>query len=721
MKLKVKLTLIIGAVTVLVISVLSVAMLSRIRTIQSNMTMEDMKNNTGLHAKELENYYEDYMNIAVVAAQIQSSFENIEAGRRRQSFDENLNALFEQNPSFTGIYTVWTPGVLDGMDAQYRNAPGCDENGNFVPYYTRESGAKELKTAPNHRLLLVALSSEQTTGDPEETTIDGERHFTVHFRAPIYNSRGETVGAVGVVVDMAYSSELVDSIVPYGAGRAELYTTNGTIIASGDKAAIGRLVQEAKTARFGLAGIRTMEQSQTEGEPAVFRNGDLLVQSYPFRIGESADYWNLAASIPLSAAMRDVNDMTKISLLIAAAAIILSVVSALVISHKIAKPISGISETLKSISEGEGDLTKTISVNSKSEIGDLAHYFNLTLEKIRNLIITIKEQAGSLFTIGNDLAANMNETAAAMNEITANIQSIKSRVINQSASVTETNSTMEQITVNIDKLNSHVEHQSASVEKSSAAIKQMIANIQTVTKTLIKNADNVTNLATASELGRASLQEVAGDIRGIARESEGLLEINSVMENIASQTNLLSMNAAIEAAHAGEAGKGFAVVAGEIRKLAESAATQSKTTSEMLKNIKESIDKITKSTGNVLNKFEAIDEGVKTVADQETDIRGSMEEQNTESLRIMETMTQLGDISRQVKDGSMEMLEGSKEIIQESANLERVTQEIAGGMNEMAMGADQINSAVNEVNTISGRNKENIEILVHEVSRFKVE
>jgi methyl-accepting chemotaxis protein len=683
--------------------------------------MEDMKNNTGLNAKELENYYEVFMNIAVTAAQIQSNFQNIEVEYRRQIFDENLNALFDQNPTFTGIYTVWTPGVLDGLDAQYRNAPGCDANGNFVPFYTRESGTKELKTAPDHQSLLNSLSGEQTTSDPEETMIDGEAHFSVHFRAPVYNSAGETVGAVGVVADMAYSRDLVDSIVPYGAGRAELYTTNGTIIASGDKAAIGRRFQEAKIARFGLAGLRTMERSQREGEPAVFRNGDLLVQSYPFRIGDSSTYWNLAASIPLTAAMRDVNQMTKISILIAAAAIILSVVAALVIAREIAKPISGISETLKSISEGEGDLTKTINVSSKSEIGDLAHYFNLTLEKIKNLIITIKEQAGSLFNIGNDLAANMGETAAAINQITANIQSIKGRVINQSASVTETNSTMEQITVNIDKLNSHVEHQSVSVEKSSEAIKQMIASIQTVTKTLIKNAENVTSLAKASELGRASLQEVTGDIRGIARESEGLLEINSVMENIASQTNLLSMNAAIEAAHAGEAGKGFAVVAGEIRKLAESAAEQSKTTSEMLKKIKLSIDKITKSTANVHDNFEAIDEGVKIVAAQESDIRGSMEEQNTESLRIMKTMTQLGEISSQVKDGSMEMLEGSKEIIQESVNLERVTQEIAGGMNEMALGADQINSAVNEVNAISGRNKENIEILVHEVSRFKVE
>jgi methyl-accepting chemotaxis protein len=315
----------------------------------------------------------------------------------------------------------------------------------------------------------------------------------------------------------------------------------------------------------------------------------------------------------------------------------------------------------------------------------------------------------------------MSETAAAINQITSNIQSIKGRVISQSAGVTETNSTMEQITANIERLNEHVERQALSVAKSSSAIEQMIANIQSVTTTLVKNAGNVRELAEASEQGRSSLQKVADDIRGIARESEGLLEINAVMENIASQTNLLSMNAAIEAAHAGEAGRGFAVVADEIRKLAESSGDQSKTISEVLKKIKASIDTITASTGSVLNKFEAISGSVKIVADQETNIRNAMEEQDEGSKQILDAIAELNEITQQVKEGSTEMLEGSKEVIQESRNLEMVTEEISGGMNEMAAGANQINAAVNEVNAISGRNKANIDVLMKEVSRFKVE
>ncbi|WP_461247185.1 methyl-accepting chemotaxis protein, partial [Treponema sp. R6D11] len=327
-------------------------------------------------------------------------------------------------------------------------------------------------------------------------------------------------------------------------------------------------------------------------------------------------------------------------------AIIASILLALIITSNITKPIIKVADQLKDIAEGEGDLTHAIPIHSNDEVGDLALYFNETLEKIKNLVVNVKGEANTLSGIGRTLADDMNETAAAVNQINANIQSIKGRIINQSASVSQTHATMEQLTVNIHKLNEHVENQSIHMAQASSAIEQMMANIGLVTNTLVNNADNVKTLREASEVGRTSLQEVASDIQEIARESEGLMEINAVMNNIASQTNLLSMNAAIEAAHAGEAGKGFAVVADEIRKLAESSGAQSKTIGTILKKIAESIKKITVSTESVLTKFEAIDTSVKTVADQEESIRNSMEEQTTGSRQVLEGVIEVNEITR---------------------------------------------------------------------------
>ncbi|MCL2233689.1 MAG: methyl-accepting chemotaxis protein [Treponema sp.] len=208
----------------------------------------------------------------------------------------------------------------------------------------------------------------------------------------------------------------------------------------------------------------------------------------------------------------------------------------------------------------------------------------------------------------------------------------------------------------MEQLNANVSEQAAAVTESAAAIEEMVANIQSVTSALSKNADQVTELQSASEVGHNGINEVVTDIRGIASESESLLEINSVMANIASQTNLLSMNAAIEAAHAGEAGRGFAVVADEIRKLAESSSKQSKTISTVLKTIKASIDKITKSAENVLNRFDTIDGGIKTVAEQERGVLNAMEEQRHGSEQVLQAISQVSDITQRVKNDAQQMV-----------------------------------------------------------------
>ena len=731
MSLKLKLSSIIVAMITVVIAVLAVVLLVRASRMQNESMYLYAREISESNAIELQRRVEVFADYGHIISMIMNEYETTPENLRRDTYNDILLSTIQQNELILSIWTAWLPRIIDSYH---------DELGQYQTFYTRRrtGNVEHIPDGYDDWQGYLAEMIEYKKPNLEEPVwreVFGYGNVPViSVNFPIKNSSGSVVGVLGInyVSDM---QEIVDGInkqVYDGKGVAGVYSSEGVIVAHYVNEYVGENIKTSNGEKelLGDQHNRVVQFIKNGGENgntiAINRYSpvlevDIHMIFYPIFITGFDNSWCLLLAIPMNEINRPINDMIIFTVIFAIAILVITVIVTFFAASVIVKPIISVTNTLKDISEGEGDLTRRIHTNSKDEAGELSRYFNLTLEKIKDLIIIIKNEASNLLNIGADLASNMNETASAINEITASVQSIKGRVINQSASVTETNATMEQVTGNIHKLNGHIEEQSAHVSQASASVEQMAANIQSVNDTLAKNSSNVKSLREASEIGRSGIQDVASDIQGIARESEGLLEINSVMENIASQTNLLSMNAAIEAAHAGEAGKGFAVVADEIRKLAESSGEQSKTIGAVLKKIKGSIDKITKSTENVLRKFEAIDSNVRIVAEQEDNIRSAMEEQGTGSKQLLEGITRVNEITREVNSGSEEMLDGAREVIQESVNLEKMTQEITSGMNEMASGADQINIAVHKVNELSGKNHEGISSLLAEVSRFKVD
>ena len=248
----------------------------------------------------------------------------------------------------------------------------------------------------------------------------------------------------------------------------------------------------------------------------------------------------------------------------------------------------------------------------------------------------------------------------------------------------------------------------------------MVANIASITQTLEKNDGIIKKLAAATEDGKETLLTSNTVTQKIAEESGSLMEASSVIQHIASQTNLLAMNAAIEAAHAGEAGKGFAVVADEIRKLAEDSAAQGKAITVTLKTLSGEIETLANASKTVEEKFTMIFDLSKQVQLMSDRLTEAMKAQDNGSKEVLIAIKNITAVTTEVQSGSEEMLKGGEGVLAEMHNLSRLTRIITDSMNEMTSGALQINQSVQEVHAIAQKSKQSIDSVALEVAKFKV-
>lgn len=408
-----------------------------------------------------------------------------------------------------------------------------------------------------------------------------------------------------------------------------------------------------------------------------------------------------------------------ITILIISGLFAIVILTVMILSSRIGKSISGIVSSIDHMKEG--DLTVKFKVKSQDDIGHLCDDLNSFQEDLSDSIKNIQRISNENISVQSDLIAAVKQTDETSSRIDRNAMEITSKIDTLKQNIDGSSHAVDKVDRVFTTLNDQVSEQMAMVEESTASVTEMISSIESIARITESKTAAIDQLVQTSANGAERLNDTTSIINQINDKIDNISQMAGIIKGIASQTNLLAMNAAIEAAHAGESGRGFAVVADEIRKLAEASSKQSNEISANLKDIVENIENA-QASGSVTNlAYSEVDSEITQFSQSLYEISTSIAELKSGGEQILEAMTSLQDVSINVKNSSNDLSDASASMKKEMGSVKNISEEVHSKINDVSLGVGEVSQSINSINNLASSVGSVTEKLNNEVRRFKTE
>ena len=479
--------------------------------------------------------------------------------------------------------------------------------------------------------------------------------------------------------------------------------------------------------KLGKTFFRTGRISVYDDANALRAGEDILgetdinhLQVYTKTFALSNKVWKVIATVE-KAEMEEISHRLQKESLIGGIVIafILMILELFIIRTIIVK-FSSIKNNIDDLNTGDKDLTKRLTIYHNNEISQVKKSVNVFLNTVHETVSEIGKANENLRETFENVKGQLDSTKNQIDSITNEIQAATVTLEAEDKSVTDTSELVAQISSNITTLNQMIDSQVESITQASAGIEQMIGNIQSISGSVDKMAGEFTELNAATVEGIEKNRIVNELLNSVLAQSKTLQDTNMVIASISSQTNLLSMNAMIESAHAGEAGKGFAVVAEEIRKLADTSATQSKSIGENLKLIAENIKKVVESADLSKASFEVVSDKTNNTSELVYSIKKATEEQSEGSKHLLETLSKMNNISVSVQRSSKKIGDRALSVLDSIAGLKESSKNMASNFNKIVATTETTQQTTKNLNQLTEDMTSAVDNISERIEEFKV-